>query len=52
MIGIVVVSHSQKVSEGICDMVEQISASGDHKLPIIAEAEMQRVSLVQIQSVF
>ena len=36
MIGIVVVSHSQKVSEGICDMVEQISASGDHKLPIIA----------------
>ena len=50
MIGIVVVSHSQKVSEGICDMVEQISASGDHKLPIIAA--MQRVSLVQIQSVF
>ena len=36
MIGIVVVSHSQKVSEGICDMGEQISASGDHKLPIIA----------------
>ncbi|MGN0894224.1 MAG: dihydroxyacetone kinase phosphoryl donor subunit DhaM [Succinivibrio sp.] len=36
MIGIVVVSHSQKVAEGICDMVEQISASGEHKLPIIA----------------
>ena len=36
MIGIVVVSHSVKVSEGICDMVEQISASGTGKLPIIA----------------
>ena len=36
MIGIVVVSHSVKVAEGICDMVEQISASGEHKLPIIA----------------
>ena len=36
MIGIVVVSHSQKVAEGICDMIEQISASGEHKLPIVA----------------
>ena len=36
MIGIVVVSHSVKVSEGICDMIEQISASGTGKLPIIA----------------
>ena len=36
MIGIVVASHSVKVAEGICDMVEQISASGEHKLPIIA----------------
>ncbi len=36
MIGIVVVSHSVKVSEGICDMVEQISSSGTNQLPILA----------------
>ncbi|MGN0903102.1 MAG: dihydroxyacetone kinase phosphoryl donor subunit DhaM, partial [Succinivibrio sp.] len=36
MIGIVVVSHSAKVAEGVCEMVEQIAASGDHKLPILA----------------
>jgi len=36
MIGVVIVSHSVKVSEGICDMVEQISANGGNKLPVIA----------------
>lgn len=34
MIGIVVVSHSSKVAEGICDMVQQISSRGGEKLPI------------------
>lgn len=34
MIGIVVVSHSSKVAEGICDMVQQISAKDGQKLPI------------------
>lgn len=34
MIGIVVVSHSSKVAEGICDMVQQISAGSDKKMPI------------------
>ena len=36
MIGIVVVSHSSKVSEGICDMVEKISTGPDNSLPIVA----------------
>ncbi|NLK85511.1 MAG: PTS mannose transporter subunit IID [Aeromonadales bacterium] len=36
MIGLVIVSHSDLVAEGICQMVSQISASGDHKLPVIA----------------
>ena len=35
MIGIVVVSHSTKVAEGICDMVEQIASSSENKLPVI-----------------
>ena len=35
MIGIVVVSHSVKVAEGICDMVEQIASSSENKLPVI-----------------
>ena len=34
MIGIVVVSHSSKVAEGICDMVQQISSRDGEKLPI------------------
>ena len=34
MIGIVVVSHSSKVAEGICVMVQQISSRGGEKLPI------------------
>lgn len=34
MIGIVVVSHSSKVAEGICDMVQQISARDNQKMPI------------------
>ncbi|HIV55600.1 MAG: dihydroxyacetone kinase phosphoryl donor subunit DhaM [Anaerobiospirillum sp.] len=34
MIGIVVVSHSSKVAEGICDMVQQISARDGTKMPI------------------
>ena len=34
MIGIVVVSHSSKVAEGICDMVQEISARDGAKMPI------------------
>lgn len=34
MIGIVVVSHSLKVAEGICDMVQQISSRDGKKMPI------------------
>lgn len=34
MIGIVVVSHSSKVAEGICDMVQQISCKDGTKMPI------------------
>ncbi len=34
MIGIVVVSHSLKVAEGICDMVQQISSRDGEKMPI------------------
>lgn len=34
MIGIVVVSHSSKVAEGICDMVQEISAKDGRKMPI------------------
>lgn len=34
MIGIVVVSHSSKVAEGICDMVQQISSRDGKKMPI------------------
>ena len=34
MIGIVVVSHSSKVAEGICDMVQHISSRDGEKLPI------------------
>ena len=34
MIGIVVVSHSSKVAEGICDMVQEISARDGRKMPI------------------
>ena len=34
MIGIVVVSHSSKVAEGICDMVQQLSSRDGEKLPI------------------
>ena len=36
MIGIVVVSHSPKVAEGICDMVQQISSRDGKKMPIYA----------------
>lgn len=38
MIGIVVVAHSQKVAEGICDMVEIIAADegGNENLSIVA----------------
>lgn len=36
MIGIVVVSHSSKVAEGICDMVQQISYRDGKKMPIYA----------------
>ena len=36
MIGIAIVSHSSKVAEGICDMVQQISSRDGKKLPIIA----------------
>lgn len=36
MIGLVIVSHSAKVSEGICDMVKQISLrDGRNALPVI-----------------
>lgn len=34
MIGIVVVSHSIKVAEGICEMVQQISSRDGRKMPI------------------
>lgn len=34
MIGIVIVSHSKKVAEGICDMVQQISSRDGTKMPI------------------
>ena len=34
MIGIVVVSHSSKVAEGICDMVKQISSRDGAEMPI------------------
>ncbi|MCK0525826.1 MULTISPECIES: dihydroxyacetone kinase phosphoryl donor subunit DhaM [unclassified Anaerobiospirillum] len=34
MIGIVVVSHSTKVAEGICDMVQQISSRDGAPMPI------------------
>ena len=34
MIGMVVVSHSSKVADGICDMVQQISSRDGEKLPI------------------
>lgn len=34
MIGIVVVSHSSKVAEGICDMVQQISSRDGETMPI------------------
>ncbi|MCR5536868.1 MAG: PTS mannose transporter subunit IID [Succinivibrio sp.] len=36
MIGIVIVSHSSKVAEGICDMVQQISSRDGKQLPIYA----------------
>ncbi|MBQ4246549.1 MAG: PTS mannose transporter subunit IID [Succinivibrio sp.] len=36
MIGIVVVSHSVKVAEGICDMVEKITYRDGQKFPILA----------------
>lgn len=35
MIGIVVVSHSIKVAEGICEMVQQISSRDGTKMPIV-----------------
>ena len=44
MIGIVVVSHSSKVAEGICDMVQQISSRDGEKLPIILQAVMHRAA--------
>ena len=34
MIGIVVVSHSVKVAEGIVDMVQEISSRDGKKMPI------------------
>ena len=34
MIGCVVVSHSSKVAEGICDMVKQISSRDGAEMPI------------------
>ena len=34
MIGIVVVSHSNKVAEGIVDMVQKISSRDGKKMPI------------------
>ena len=36
MIGIVVVSHSSKVAEGIVDMVQEISSRDGKKMPIFA----------------
>ena len=36
MIGLVIVSHSAQVAEGICQMITQISSSRDHKLPVLA----------------